>query len=163
VRFEQLITRHFDYVHSVLYAKGVQDGDRDDVAQRVFLVVLRKLDGIEIDAEKAFLRGVAIREASHARRSHKRRREVGNDDFDLQSTPSMSPDELVRRKQELMQVADAVDELDENLRAVFIMSEVQEIPLAAIAEELGLPLGTVKTRLRKARTVLADRSAKRPR
>lgn len=161
-RFERLVTKHLGFVVGVLAAKGIRDSDRDDAAQKVFLVALERLHSIEARAERAFLRGVAVRVASHTRRTYQRRGEVGGEDFDTPTTPSFSPDELLRRKRGLVQLSHAVEQLPREVRQVFVMHELLERPLPELAEELGLPLGTVKTRLRRARALLFSPGAGAP-
>ncbi len=155
-RFERLVVQYLDFVVAMLHAKGVRDGDLDDAAQRVFLIALGKLERIEAHAEKAYLHRVAVREASHTRRSYQRRGEVDAEHVDMHSTPSMGPDELVRKKHALLQAAAALEELDADLRSVFVMHELEEMSLPDVSQALGLPLGTVKTRLRRARSLLSD-------
>jgi RNA polymerase sigma-70 factor (ECF subfamily) len=159
-RLEYLVREHLAFVLAALGRAGVRDGDIEDAAQRVFLTAARKIDAISPDAERAFLKGVARREASHARRSYQRRGEVGEEGVVLHTTPSTGPDELVRRKQALLVVARLVDAMDPDLRAVFMLHELDELTVVAIAKKLGLPLGTVKTRLRRARGILADHAAR---
>ena len=155
-RLERLMTQHLSFVVSVLYRAGVRDGDIDDLAQRVFLTALRKVDRILPDKERAFLHTVAQREAGHARRSYRRRREVGDDGVVQETTPSVRPDELVLRKQALLSIATVIDGMGVDLRTVFMLHELHEMPLPEVSEKLGLPLGTVKTRLRRARAILAE-------
>jgi RNA polymerase sigma-70 factor (ECF subfamily) len=54
----------------------------------------------------------------------------------------------------------ALDDLPEDLRAIFILTELEELTMASIAEMLGLPPGTVASRLRRARAAFED-SARR--
>jgi RNA polymerase sigma-70 factor, ECF subfamily len=157
-RLERLMSQHFSFVINVLYRAGVRDGDIDDLAQRVFLTALRKLNCIMPDKERAFLHTVAQREAGHARRSYQRRREVGDDGVVQETTPSVRPDELVLRKQALHSIATVIDAMDVELRSVFMLHELHEMPLPEISLKLRLPLGTVKTRLRRARAMLAERT-----
>lgn len=155
-RLERLMSQHFGFVVNVLYRAGVRDGDIDDLAQRVFLIALRKVNCIIPDKERAFLHTVAQREAGHARRSYRRRNEVGDDGVVQETTPSVRPDELVLRKQALLSITTVIDAMDVDARTVFMLHELHEMSLPEISLKLGLPLGTVKTRLRRARSFLAN-------
>lgn len=157
---EDLVGAHFDFVWRNVKRLGVREGDVDDTVQRVFLTAARKVDEIRDGAERAFLYAIAVREASHARRTYRRRgEEAGEDALADRSTGALRPDEQVDREQAKRLIAEVLDGMDEELRSVFVLFEVEEMTAAEIAELLGLPAGTVKSRLRRAREVFADRTS----
>ena len=55
------------------------------------------------------------------------------------------------------QVVEAIDELPDEFREVFVLSDLGDLKYAEIAEVLDLPVGTVKSRLFRARRILQDR------
>lgn len=63
-------------------------------------------------------------------------------------------DRELERKQLQALVDRAVDELPEQQRRIFVMAQLHEVPLQAIADAEGLPLGTVKSRLHRAKAEL---------
>ena len=154
-RLRALVDRQFAFVWRCLSRAGVLEGDIDDVIQRVFLTASRKLEEIRPGAERAFLYAVASREAGHLRRTHRRRGEVGQEALLDRSTGALRPDELVGRRQALAQVRAALDQMDEELRAVFLLCDVEELSSGEVAEALDIPVGTVKSRLRRAREAFA--------
>jgi RNA polymerase sigma-70 factor (ECF subfamily) len=153
-----LVDRHFAFVWRCLSRAGVPEGDNDDVIQRVFLTASRKLDEIRPGAERAFLYAVASREAGHLRRTHRRRGEVGQEALLDRSTGALRPDELVGRRQALAQVSSVIEQMDDELRAVFLLCEVEELSSSEAAEALDIPVGTVKSRLRRAREAFATKT-----
>lgn len=156
-RLRKMVGDHFDFIWRSLRRNGVREGDVDDLVQRVFLTASRRLAEIRPGAERAFLFAVALREAGHVRRSYRRRGEVGAEALADQSTGAPRPDELVGQRQGL-QVIDAVlESMDDDLRTVFVLFEVEEQSAQQIAELLDIPLGTVKSRLRRARQDFAAR------
>ena len=65
----ELVAEHLDFVWRSLRRFGVPPGDVDDAAQQVFLIANEKSGKIRRGSERSFLVGVALRVASHARRS----------------------------------------------------------------------------------------------
>jgi len=150
-RLRDLVDAHLAFVWRTLRRAGVSEADADDAAQRVFITVSRRLDEIRSGAERAFIHSVARGEASHLRRSYKRRAEVGQETIEDRSTGRPRPDELVGRQQALGHAHRVLDEMDEALRQVFVLFEVEDLSCQEIASLLGIPLGTVKSRLSRAR------------
>jgi RNA polymerase sigma-70 factor (ECF subfamily) len=74
------------------------------------------------------------------------------------STGALRPDELAGRQQALQLVSAALDEMEEELRAVFVLCDVEELSSTEVAEALDIPVGTVKSRLRRAREDFAART-----
>src|SRR5687768_2459804 len=97
-RLHRLVEQHGRAVRGTLRGLGVADGDLDDAAQRVFLTALRKLPRIPEGNERAFLHAVAAREASHVRRTYRRRRESTDTELECEQSDSLRPDMLAVRK-----------------------------------------------------------------
>ena len=150
-RLRQLFDTHFEFVWRSLRRLGVPGGGVDDATQEVFLVASRRLDDIELGRERSFLFATALRIASDARRRASKHMHLGDDALTDAGDPSPGPDELVdrRRQRELLDRVLAAMELD--LRAVFVLYELEEMTMAEISTTLGLAAGTVASRLRRAR------------
>jgi len=69
---------------------------------------------------------------------------------------SESPDEVVERRERDQQVVAALGRLDAEYRAVLVMRDVEGFDYQQMADVLGLPLGTLKSRLFRARLALRD-------
>jgi RNA polymerase sigma-70 factor (ECF subfamily) len=150
-RLRELVDAHFTFVWRSLRRAGVSEADADDATQRVFLTVSRRLAEIRPGAEKAFIYSVVQGEAGHLRRSYQRRGEVGAEQIEDRSTGRPRPDELAGRRQALQHVRAVLGAMDEVLRSVFVLFEIEEMSCQEIARTLGIPLGTVKSRLQRAR------------
>jgi RNA polymerase sigma-70 factor (ECF subfamily) len=150
-RLRAIVGAHFDFLWRSLRRLGVPSTDVDDCAQQVFLVAARKLDEIVPDAERAFLFGTAMRVASDARRSRTRRREVHEDDAAEAFDPAPDPEQIADRRRARAVLDEVLDALPMDLRAPFVLFELEELPTAEIAVLLDLPAGTVASRLRRAR------------
>ena len=143
--------QHADFVWRALQHLGVRPPDLEDVAQEVFVVVHRKLDTFDGSSRlTTWLFGICLRVADrHRRRAHFRYEERGYEAPE-RVDPRTPEDRLAeRQKQELLQRA--LDRLSLELRAVFVLFELEGRPCAEIAELLGVPVGTVHSRLHKAR------------
>jgi len=160
VTIESLVGAYFDFIWRALKRMGVREGDVDDLLQRVFLTAARKLDQMRPGAERAYLYAIAAREASHARRTYRRRGEESSDTaLAEKSTGGLRPDEQVDRESAKRLIAGVLDEMEEELRMVFVLFEVEEMTAAEIAELLQIPIGTAKSRLRRAREIFADKTS----
>ncbi len=151
VRLRQLVEAHFDALWRFLRRLGIAEGDVDDAVQEVILVLARKLDLVETGSERAFVFSTAFRIASDMRKRAKRRRE-------LEAAPLYEPTQLgpdpeasMEQKRLTMLFARVLEQLSLELRAVFVLYELEEFTMAEIAESLELPPGTVASRLRRGR------------
>jgi RNA polymerase sigma-70 factor (ECF subfamily) len=150
-RVRDLVTTHFGFVWRSLVRLGVPRADAEDALQQVFLVASRKVDAIEPGSEKAFLFATALRIASRARRTQTRRREVLAPEPPEQADPAAAVDELLDRARARAELEIILDGMPLDLRAVFLLFELEQITMAEIAVVLDLPPGTVASRLRRAR------------
>ena len=148
-RLRALVTAHFDFVGRTLRTQGVAEADVDDAAQQVFLVAARKREEILPGRERAFLFQTALRIASRWRRTRARRREE-HDSID-RLDPAPGPDELSDQRRARDLLARLLDEMPDDLRSVFALYEIEQLTMSEIAEVLGVPAGTVASRLRRAR------------
>jgi len=158
-RFERLFVEHYSWVWRTLRRLGVHPGAVDDAAQQVFLTTSHRLDLVPADKERAFLMGVAVRTASNARRTQTRRREDPADDEEPAAEPGSTPEDLLDWKQRREKLDEWLSALSLELRTPFVLFELEGLSLVEIAELLDLPLGTVKTRLRRARAVFVEAAA----
>ena len=71
--------------------------------------------------------------------------------------PESGPEEAAVRKEELQEVLDAMAELPAAYRAALTLRHIQQLSYQEVAESLGIPLGTVKTHLHRARAALKTR------
>jgi RNA polymerase sigma-70 factor (ECF subfamily) len=97
------------------------------------------------------LYGTAARVFSEHRRARARRREVIGEDAIDPIDSSRAPDSQADRDQARALLDHVLDQMDDKLRAVFVLFELEELGTAQIAEMLDLPTGTVASRLRRAR------------
>ena len=156
-RLRGMVDTYFDFVARVLRNAGTPEAEVDDEVQRSFIVAAKRLDDVRLGAEKSFLAQIALHLAAHARRTLARRREVAADQAPEAVEMFATPERLTDQKQ-LRETLDRVlDQMEVNLRTVFVLHEFEEMNMAEIADILTIPRGTVASRLRRARSDFRER------
>jgi RNA polymerase sigma-70 factor (ECF subfamily) len=131
--------------------------DAEDVAQDALLRAHRAFASLRArDRFRAWLVRTTFRLALDHRRGQ-RRRQAREDAVMAEPGPELSIDDEVSRRQVSSAVAAAVDALPEKLRIVTVLAAIEGRDVAGVARLLGLPEGTVKSRLHLARKALAER------
>jgi RNA polymerase sigma-70 factor, ECF subfamily len=149
--FRAVFQREFDYVWASLRRLGVHDRDAEDVAQELFVHVYRRLDDYDPTRPlRPWLFAFAFRCASDWRRLARHRVEA-HEDPDHRPGQTLSADAAVERAQDHALVLQALDHVDLERRGVFILFELDQVPMKEVADALGLPLFTAYSRLRVAR------------
>lgn len=153
VRLRELTIEYYEFVWRSLRRLGVRPPETDDAAQRVFLVLAQKLSSIHPDKERSFIFGIVMRVAANVRRdlATAREREVAESDSPESIAHGPTAETAVARAQERATLDEILASIPEERRAVFVLFELEELTVTEIAELLGLPFGTVATRLRRAR------------
>ncbi|WP_169927393.1 RNA polymerase sigma factor [Labilithrix luteola] len=150
-----LFREHVQFIARSLRRLGVPDSDVDDTVQEVFVIASRKLETIARGAERSFLYGTAMRVASNARRVGKRAQvrrvdaPVDEEHPGFDTAPSV--EELVDQREARAALDAVLETMTVEMRAVFTLYELEEMTTAEIASLLGVPQGTVSSRLRRAR------------
>lgn len=162
-RFHALYRTHFDFVFRNLRRLGVPPAQVDDAVQDAFLVVLRHLDKYEPGSHsKAWLFAIAFRVARNYRRSQRRRDDrmaaLVADGWPGPTEPT--PFEGAAKAQAISALRKFLDQLDDDKRGVFIMTELEQMSAPEIAQALDLNVNTVYARIRAARREFARAIAK---
>src|ERR1700735_1262568 len=75
-RLRATVAQHYDVVWRFVRRMGVPEAGAEDVVQQVLVVLARKLSSVDVERERSFLLGTALRVAADYRKQHARRREV---------------------------------------------------------------------------------------
>ena len=155
-RARELVVQHFDFVWRLLRRLGIPEADVDDAAQHVFIITTRRLHDIPLGSERTFLYGTALRSASTLRRNSRRRsRLIDNGPADCEASTRGPHEELEHRR--ALAVLDLVlHELEDELREVFVLCDIEELSAPQAAGILRIPVGTVASRLRRARQMFTE-------
>ena len=147
----EVFREHAPYAWRVLRRLGVAEGDVDDVCQEVFVTVHRRLHSFEgRSALRTWVYGICLRVASDYRKRVRRAREVVTD---LAAEPAVDPrqEEAMSLRQARATLDTILDQLDDDRRAVFVLYEIEELPMADVAQLTGCPVQTAYSRLHAAR------------
>jgi RNA polymerase sigma-70 factor (ECF subfamily) len=148
--WDELYEEHFDFVWRSLRRLGVAASGLDDAAQEVFLVAYRRAADFEgRSTVKTWLFGIAWNVARRVARGPTRREEPLSE-----QVPSAARDqeESASRAEAVRALYELLEGLDAEKRAVFVMAELEEMTAPEIAEIADIPLNTVYSRLRAARS-----------
>ncbi len=124
-RLRACVREHLGLVWRMLRRQGLGGADADDAAQRVFLVLSRRMHDVEPGRERAFLLRTAVHVASETRRAARRRREVDDPAPELREAAAARPDAALERRQALERLDAILAGMEEPLRAVFVLYEIR--------------------------------------
>jgi len=146
------------YVWVSLQRLGVRHADLEDLSHDVFLVAYRRLDEFTSSARiNAWLFGICLRVAANYRRRARFLHEhaagtMTQDEGVVWIAPASGmPDQQAIRREAERRAQTILDSMDLSKRAVFLMFEIEGLSCQQIASELGVPIGTVYSRLHNAR------------
>jgi RNA polymerase sigma-70 factor, ECF subfamily len=149
--FDALYGEHFNFVWRSLRRLGVHPSWVEDAAQDTFLVVHRRLSDLRPDASaKAFLFGIALRVARDYRR-RAQRKHAQSLDVEKEISHASGPYERAAKAEALRKLEGFLNSLDDDRRAVFVLSELEGMTAPEISQALGANQNTVYSRLRSAR------------
>ena len=160
--FGELVARHQERIYAAVRRFCGHDDDACDIVQRAFLNAFRKIREFKGDAAfSTWLYRIAFNEAISYRRE--RRRPAlplgASDDGARPPEPAERPDPAARMESEetRRKVQQALDLLSDEDRQIVLLRDLQGHSYEEIAEILGIPKGTVRSRLHRARLELRDR------
>lgn len=145
-----LYARSYPRLVGLLTSIGGSRGDAEEVAQDAYVKLLQRWDTVgAYDDPEAWVRAVALRLLISR---HRRSTVAARGLIRLGARPqpdqsALSPDAVA--------VSTALRTLPVNQRAVIVLHHVLDLPVEQVAAELHIPVGTVKSRLARARTALA--------
>lgn len=155
-RLRRMVDAHLDFIGRVLRNAGTPAAEIDDAVQRTFIAAAQRLDDVRPGAEKSFLLQTALHVAAHARRSAARRREVPAAE-PPEVVDAATPEQLTSQKHARQMLDQVLDQMEPDLRTVFVLYEFEEMSMVEIAGVIGIPQGTVASRLRRARADFRER------
>lgn len=149
--FSAVFRAEYGYVTRTLRRLGVRPADLDDRAHDVFVAVYRQRAAYDPSrALRPWLFGFALRVASDHRRSAWSRRTVLDDAVDP-ADARPDAEAMLDAERDRALVLEALDALDLDRRAVLVLADIDGVAQGEVATTLGIPLGTVYSRLRLAR------------
>ena len=169
--FDDLVQRYQDMVFNLAYRLLGGYEESVDLSQEVFLQIYRKLGTFRRDASlRTWIYRIVINRAKNRQRWWRRRvgemTAVSLDDMEANPnlgivsacrSAAVAPDKALERKEVGRLLLDAIDELPFSHRTILLLKEVEGLSYEEISTTLDLPLGTVKSRLARARKSLREK------
>ena len=154
--FRKVFDEHARFIWRSLLGLGVAEADVPDASQQVFVVLNDRLgDLAEGCPLRTFVYGICLRVASDFRRRAHRRRERLCAEPPERATET-TPEGRAADREALAALEAALDRLPPPQREVFVLFEIEELPMDEIARALGCPLQTAYSRLRVARSTVIE-------
>lgn len=148
---ENLIDRLIHQYHPDVYRYGYRlsgnAADADDLAQQVFLAAYQKIDQLrEVERARGWLLAIT---RNQFLKMYRRRRPV--DSSSLEMDVNQVPEKIKKEDVDKEQLQAALDEMPEPFRTVLLMFYFEDLSYQEIAESLQLAIGTVMSRLSRAK------------
>lgn len=166
VAWDELIALYGQKIYNLAFHFTGSLPEAEDLTQEIFLRLHQNLHLYRGDSPLAswtlrLSRNLCIDQYRRARRE---RRSIAVSDEILEQIPAALDLGLeAEARQQLRAVYRALEEMPEDLAEVVLLRDLQGWTLEETATYLGVPLGTIKSRLHRARLALAERVAERPR
>jgi RNA polymerase sigma-70 factor (ECF subfamily) len=152
-RFEEAILPHLDAAYNLARWLMRNEDEAADAVQDACLRALRFIGGFRGGDGRVWLLAI-VRNACYSRLKRGARREMEtefDDEIHSPETEAANPEDLLERSRDSETLGRALEELPEEFREVVVMRELEGMAYKEIAEVAGVPIGTVMSRLARAR------------
>lgn len=162
--FNTLVLRYQDRVYTLTYRIMCEEASAADMAQEAFITAYRRIETYRGGSFRSWLLRIATNTCYDELRRLKRRPAVSIEDMpgaDMDDGPAL-PDHLPTPEQAAQQtelsqaIQDCISGLGDDQRIIIILSDVQGMSYQEIAAVVGTKVGTVKSRLSRARVSVRD-------
>ncbi len=161
-RFRDAALPHLDEVYTLARYLMRNTNDAEDAVQECYLRALRHFDSYRGPAMKPWLLAI-LRNVCNTEFARRSRREVLTDyaqdelvteEMPMWQEPQASPEKMMLQQQDSATIRRLVEELPEPFREAIVLREMNDLSYKEIAEVAGVPVGTVMSRLARARAML---------
>ncbi|MEL6408531.1 MAG: sigma-70 family RNA polymerase sigma factor [Chloroflexota bacterium] len=156
--FNQVVLHFQDYVFTIAYRIMNDQSSASDMAQDAFLSAYRKLDTFKGGSFKAWIARITTNACYDELRKRKRRPQdyledkIPDNGELLIPSDAPTPEQEAQRSDLNQAIQDCIGALNDDQRIVLVMSDVEGYAYQEIADSVDVSLGTVKSRLSRART-----------
>jgi RNA polymerase sigma-70 factor (ECF subfamily) len=151
--FERMVLPHLDAAHNLARWLTGRDHDAEDVVQEAFLRAFRFFDGFHGEDGRAWLLAI-VRNTCYTWLERNRARQpmaTFDEEQHSRALPEVSPDRLLLQKEHQQLLHQALEKLPAEFREVIVLRELEGLSYQQIATIVQIPLGTVMSRLARAR------------
>jgi len=164
--FRELLELHRDRVYNITFRMLGNRAEAEDVAQEVFISVFKTVDQFREESKfSTWLYRVAVNHCKNRIKYLARRHDRDRDELDENShqangaavgvpVRAAQPDRALEGAQMERLLQEAIGNLDDDHRIVVVLRDIEDLSIEEICEITGLPDGTVKSRLHRARLAL---------
>lgn len=165
--FREVVRQYGDQVYNMTYRMLGNREEAEDVAQEVFITVFKSIDSFRGDSKfSTWLYRVTANTCKNRIKYLARRHDRDQSEYDeavdrggaagavTAPNPSPRPDRALEGVELEVKLQQAIGSLDEDHRLLVVLRDIQELSYEEICEITGLPDGTVKSRLHRARAAL---------
>jgi RNA polymerase sigma-70 factor (ECF subfamily) len=163
-RFEATVLPHLDAAYNLARWLTRDGHDAEDVVQEAFCRAFQFFDGYRGGDARAWLLQV-VRRTCYTWLARERGREPTlsyDDELHGEASEALNPEKLVLRRADQEMLREAVEALPLPFREVIVLRELEGLSYQEIAAVAGIPVGTVMSRLARARGRLQQRLAECP-
>lgn len=166
--FNELVLTYQRRVYGLVFRMLGRRDEAEDLAQEVFVQVFKAIDQFRGDSKlSTWIYRIAVNLCKNRTKYLSRRHSNDEDDIDAMAervpfsaaraatvSDLSRPDELVEGMQLETIVKNAIQKLDPEFREALVLCDVEDMPYEEIAQIAGVPVGTVKSRIHRARAQL---------
>jgi RNA polymerase sigma-70 factor (ECF subfamily) len=152
---------YIDFAWRVARRLGLARADAEDVAQRAMLVAAQRVETVAAGSERAFVFRIVAHLVSKVYRARHRKREEPEEAAGELVDLDHDPEALLEQRRAREALDAILQALPPDLRAAFVLFEIEGLSQPEIALALGIPSGTVASRLRRAREQFQRVAARR--
>ncbi|MFQ5906095.1 MAG: RNA polymerase sigma factor [bacterium] len=154
--YARLMSLHKLRVYNLILTMVGNQEDAADLTQETFIKAFRSLGGFNPGSSfRSWITTIASNTCIDFFRKA-RPETVSAEEVEI-AEPSAGPGEEFIRKRRRIRIEEAIQALPENLRAAIILRHKEDLSYQEIAEILGVPMGTVKTWIKRGREILRSR------
>jgi len=156
--FRELVDRHARYLYGIAFSLSGNAADAEDLVQETFAATLKSQYRGEA-AVRTWLVQILVRQAAMLRRRGKHPAVAGRIELSDQVAAASKQPSTLGGAEARLDLASMLETLSREHRQVIVLREVQGLSYEEIAATLGVPRGTVESRLHRARVELRQRFA----
>lgn len=161
--FDKIVECYQTKIYNLAFNYVKQSEEAKDLTQDIFITIYQSISKLRDETKfSAWLYQVAI---NHCRNRYKKlqrkgffnSRSINDPESPLQLSSGQSTEKEFERKNTIKMVRTAIAAMPKGEKEVLLLRDIQELSYEEVSVILNIPLGTVKSRLSRARTALKDK------